>query len=230
MVSDTERTAIDEQWDTVPERLDLVLRDWDDRLRWDEVKQRYALRLRTGTIEHPANRSQVHSLAHPRELSDEVSARWYPVSSWAFESYGDLTYRVVMTAVLPALAVEGTYRQARHRFFLKTGGVPSHVGMLDFRAADEGRRIERYSATGRRARLEKSVEIVGFEVRGYYQEDSLWCPEGLNQARRILGEINGSPRLLGIGLPRHEVHIINESEYRELVTRDFDRGEVGVRA
>lgn len=206
--------------------------------RWDEARQRHGLSLVSDVPEHPRNCSEAHyaisrrlerlavGMAEEPTVPEEPS-RWYPVATSILESYGDLSFRIRLLFALPGMAIEGTFEDARRGVKNKQKGALLRSRLVNFHAADGGTRVERYSATGRKERLAITHEVLGYELTRGFNAEALWCPEGLNQARTILGEINGSAELLGTGLPPAGVHLINEAEYQALVSREFDRGERG---
>lgn len=205
--------------------------------RWADVRRRHRLSASKDVPEHPANRGQEHyDIARRAGLLaagpsaaptvPEETSRWYPVAKCILESYGDLRYRICMHFAMPSMAVEGTFEEAQRALHNKQKGALSRSRLVNFRAVDHGTHIERYSATGRKDRLAITHEILGFEVRDAGSSVSaLWCPEGLAQARTVLGEINGSSVLLGTGLMGGGVLLINDTDYQALATREFDRGE-----
>jgi hypothetical protein len=210
-------------------------REAGDR-RWEDARRRHQLHLGKDVPEHPANRSHGHydiaqrldsmssGLAYVPATPDAPS-RWYPVGKCLLESYGDLRYRICMFFAMPGMAFDGTFEEARRSLRNKQTGAQARSRLVNFGVVENGSRVERYSATGRKDRLAITHEVLGFEVRDSGSSaEALWCPEGLAQARTVLGEINGSDRLLGTGLIEGGVLLINEAEYRVLADRDFDRG------
>lgn len=216
--------------------VDHVSREAGNRL-WDEARQRHGLQLGTDVPEHPmnlsrehdrkligdGNRQQLHLDQGTGRAAD--ATRWYPVGGCLFESYGDLRYRVRMLFTVPDLSVSGNHAEARR--IMRSKQTEGRRRMVSFRSVDNGTRIERYSASGRKARLQLSHRVLGFEVIRDSGEasGSLWCPEGLAQALAVLGDINGSSELLGVGLVEGSGGLIDRHEYRRAEARVFDRGD-----
>lgn len=216
--------------------VDHISREAGDRL-WDEARLRHGLQLSSDVPEHPMNLSNAHDEkqrdirarlrlpASPGTGSPSATARWYPVGGCLFESYGDLRFRIRMLFTVPDLAVRGTHADARQ--IMRSKQADGRRRMVNFQSVQGGSRIERYSSSGRKSRLEISHRVLGFEVirNSGGNTGSLWCPEGMAQALRVLGEINGSAELVGIGLVEGSGGLIKQEEYQDLASTDFDRGE-----
>lgn len=216
--------------------VDHASREAGNRL-WDEARQRHGLQLGIAVPDHPMNLSRKHDEKRAENLdrqprrhtagSEHIgdTTRWYPVGGCIFESYGDLRYRIRMLFTVPDLSVSGSHAEARR--IMRNKQTDGRRRMVNFRSTDEGTRIERYSATGRQSRLDIAHRVLGFEVIQDSGDNagSLWCPQGLAQALEVLGDINGSAELLGVGLVEGAGGMITGSEYRRAGERSFDRGE-----
>ena len=214
--------------------VDHASREAGNRL-WDEARQRHGLQLGIEVPDHPMNLSRGHDEKRIGTFDRQrgplgggaghTPARWYPVGGCLFESYGDLRYRIRMLFTVPDLSVSGSHAEARR--IMRNKQTDGRRRMVNFRSTDEGTRIERYSASGRQSRLDIAHTVLGFEVIRDSGDNagSLWCPEGLAQALEVLGDINGSAELLGVGLVEGAGGMISGSEYRRADERSFDRGE-----
>ena len=216
--------------------VDHASRETGNRL-WDEARQRHGLQLGIDVPDHPMNLSRAHDERRldtlnrqPRRLTSGAgqtrdTTRWYPVGGCLFESYGDLRYRVRMLFTVPDLSVSGSHAEARR--IMRNKQTDGRRRMVNFRSTDEGTRIERYSASGRQSRLDIAHKVLGFEVIRDSGDNAgtLWCPQGLAQALDVLGDINGSAELLGVGLVEGAGGMIIDREYRSLADRSFDRGD-----